>query len=66
LKENNSYLFEINAEAEEMFNNLIMQYKKLESITEKLKAADQMKWVTRMNNIRARATEIVNSELIYI
>ena len=61
----NSRLFEINAQAEEMFDNLIVQYKKAENITEKLKATDQMEWVRRMNNIRERVTEIVNNELIY-
>ena len=61
----NSYLYDINAQAEEMLNNLIVQYKKSESITEELKSANQMEWVRRMNNIRERATEIVNNELIY-
>ena len=61
----NSYLYEINAQAEEMFDNLIVQYKKTEGITEELKATDQMEWVRRMNNIRERITEIVNNELIY-
>ena len=61
----NSYLDEINAQAEEMFDNLIVQYKKSEGITEKLKATDQMEWVRRMNNIKQRVTEIINNELIY-
>ena len=62
----NRYLADINKQAEEMFDNLIAQYKKAEGITEKLKSTDPMEWVRRMNNIRNRATEIVNSELIYI
>ena len=61
----NSYLYEINAQPKEMFDNLIVQYKKSEDITEELKAANQMEWVRRMNNIRERVTEIVNYELIY-
>ena len=61
----NSYLFEINAQAQEMFDNLIVQYKKAENITEELKATDQIEWVRRMNNIKQRATEIVNNVLIY-
>ena len=61
----NSYLFEINAQAQAMFDNLIVQYKKSENITEELKGTDQMEWVRRMNNIRERVTEIVNNELIY-
>ena len=61
----NSHLHEINVQAQEMFDNLIAQYKKAEGVTEKLKSTDPMEWVARMNNIRQRATEIVNSELIY-
>ena len=61
----NSYLYEINAQAQEMFDNLIVQYKNAENITEELKATDQMEWVRRMNNIKQRVTEIVNNELIY-
>ena len=40
----NSYLYNINAQAQEMFDNLIVQYKKSEGITEELKATDQMEW----------------------
>ena len=61
----NSYLFEINAQAQEMFETLIKKFKQIEGITEKLKADNQMEWVGKMNNIRQRATEIVNTELIY-
>lgn len=61
----NSHLFEINAQAEEMFYDLIVQYKKTEGITEELKATNQMEWVRQMNNIRQHVTEIVNKELIY-
>ena len=61
----NSYLFEINAQAQEMFDYLIVQYKKTEGVTEELKATDQMEWVRRMNNIKQRVSEIVNNELIY-
>ena len=60
----NGYLADLDEQAEEMFDNLIMQYKKAEGITEKLKADNQMEWVGRMNNIRIRATEIINNELI--
>ena len=61
----NRYLADINKQAEEMFNTLISQYKTSEGITEKLKADNQMQWVGLMNNIRQRATETVNVELIY-
>jgi hypothetical protein len=60
-----THLAEINTQAEEMFNTLIEQFKKSEDITEQLKAENQMDWVSRMNNIRSRATEIVNSNIIY-
>ena len=62
----NSYLFEINAQAQEMFETLIKKFKQIEGITEKLKADNQMEWVARMNNIKNRVTEIVLNEMIYI
>ena len=61
----NRYLADINKQAEEMFDTLISQYKTAEGITEELKARNQMEWVGRMNNIRNRATEIVNNDIIY-
>ncbi len=61
----NSYLADIDRQAEEMFSRLVKQMAERESVTEELKAKDQMAWVGRMNNIRNRATEIVNEELIY-
>ena len=48
-----------------MFDRLVDEFSDKEGITEKLKAENQMLWVQRMNNIRNRAMEIVNSELIY-
>ena len=61
----NSYLADIDRQTEEMFLRLVKQMAANESITEQLKADNQMEWVRRMNNIRNRAMEIVNSELIY-
>ena len=61
----NRYLADINKQAEEMFNTLISQYKTTEGITEQLKANDQLEWVCRINSICYRATETVNSDLIY-
>ena len=60
----NRYLADIDKQAEEMFHTLISQYKTAEGITEQLKADNQMEWVGRMNNIRNRAIESVNNELI--
>ena len=61
----NSYLVDIDEQAEEMFSRLIKQFAEEENITEKLKSENQMLWVQRMNNIRSRAMEIVNADLIY-
>ena len=61
----NSYLADIDRQAEELFSRLIKQMAMREGVTEALKAQEQMVWVGRMNNIRNRATEIVNNELIY-
>ena len=62
----NGYLADLDRQAEEMFLRLVKQMAEMEGVTEELKAADPMEWVGRMNNIRNRAMEIVNSELIYI
>ena len=61
----NGYLADLDKQAEDMFSRLIKQMAEREGVTEQLKADEQMEWVARMNNIRSRATEIVNSELIY-
>ena len=52
-------------QAEAMFFELVKQMSAREGVTEQLKAQDQMLWVQRMNNIRDRAMEVVNSDLIY-
>ena len=61
----NSYLADIDRQAEAMFSRLVKQLSKKEGVTEALKAENQMLWVQRMNNLRNAATEIVSSELIY-
>ena len=61
----NNYLADIDKQAEEMFSRLVKQLAERDGITETRKAADEMEWVRRMNALRAQATEIVNSELIY-
>ena len=62
----NGYLVDIDKHAEEMFERLTRQMAIAEGVTERLKADNQMVWVGRMNSIRNRAIEIVNSELILI
>ena len=59
------YLADLNEQAEDMFSRLVKQTAEREGVTEQLKADNQMDWIARMNNIRNRATEIVNNDLIY-
>lgn len=60
-----AYLDDIERQATAMFLRLVKELAEKENVNEELKATDQMLWVQRMNNIRNRATEIVNAELIY-
>lgn len=61
----NSYLADIDKQAEEMFSRLVKHMAEREGLTKQLKADNQMAWVGRMNNIRSRVTEVVNTDLIY-
>ena len=61
----NRYLADLDKQAEEMFSRLVRQMAEREGVTEQLKADNQMEWVGQMNNIRSRAIEVVNNELIY-
>lgn len=61
----NSYLYDIDVSAKEMYDRLIKQMAEQEGVTEQLKTQNQMEWVGRMNNIANRAREIVNAEMIY-
>lgn len=62
----NAYLADIDLQAEKLFLRLVKQMADTESITETLKASDQMEWVGRMNNIRNTAMELVNAEMIFV
>jgi len=62
----NAYLADINEQTTAQMRLLIKQMAEFEGVNEQLKAQDQMLWVQRMNNIRNRATEIVNHDLIYV
>ena len=59
------YLAEIDKQAEEMFSRLVSDMAMTEGVTEQLKAENQLEWVQKMMNIKARVREIVCSELIY-
>lgn len=62
----NSYLTDIEQQAQHLFSRLVKDLAEKENVTEKLKANDMMLWVQKMNNIRNRAAEIVNAEIVYI
>lgn len=61
-----SHLADAEEHAQALFSRLVKEYAEKEGVTEQLKAADQMAWVCRMNNIRERATEVVNSEVVFV
>ena len=61
----NGYLADINKQAEDMLSRLVEQMAEREGVTEERKANSQMEWVARRNNIRSRATETVNHDIIY-
>lgn len=60
------YLAGIEEQAQTMFSQLVKSFAEKENVTEKLKANNPMLWVRKMNNIRNRAIEIVNSEVIFV
>ena len=62
----NSYLADIEQQAQELFLRLVKDLAEKENVTEELKATDMMLWVQRMNNIRNRDREIVNDEMVFV
>ena len=62
----NTHLEEVDRDATEMCDRLILQLAEQEGVTEHLKATNQMKWVQQMNNVRSRAAEVVWKELICV
>ena len=62
----NSYLADIDEQAEDMFLRLVEQMAEREGITEQLKAKNPMKWVGKMNALREAAVDIVNTEAIFV
>ena len=61
----NSYLADIEQQAQNLFSRMVTDFSEKENVTEELKATDMMLWVQKMNNIRNRSTEIVNADIIY-
>lgn len=61
-----SHLADIEEEAQSLFLRLVKEYAEKKSVTEQLKAENQMEWVRRMNNIRERVTEVVNAEVVFV
>ena len=60
-----SYLADIEEQAQQLFLRLVKEYAEKEGVTEQLKSADQMAWVQKMNNIRSRAIEVISKELTH-
>ena len=60
-----SHLADVEEQAQDLFSRLVKEYAEKEGITEQLKATNQMKWVQKMNNIRERVMEMVNSEILF-
>ena len=61
----NSYLADIDAQAEEMFSRLVKQMAEREGVTETLKAENQLLWIQKMSNIQSCVRKVVESEIIY-
>lgn len=61
----NSYLVDIEQQAQHLFLRQVKDLAEKENVTEELKSTDMMLWVQKINNIRNRATEIVNADIIY-
>ena len=61
----NSYLADIEEQAQNLFSRLVKDLAEKENVTEELKVTDMMLWVQKMNNISNRATEIVNEQIIF-
>lgn len=61
-----SYLADIEEQAQQLFLRLVKELAEKEGVTEQLKAVDNMVWVRRMNNIRNRSSEIVNAEVVFV
>jgi hypothetical protein len=60
------HLADIEEQAQELFLRLVEQYADAEGVTERLKASEPQSWVRQMNNMRERATEAVNSEVVFV
>ena len=61
-----SHLADTEEQAQQLFLRLVKELAEKEGVTEQLKSADQMAWVRQMNNIRELATEVVNSEVVFV
>ena len=61
-----SHLADIEEQAQQLFLRLVKELAEKEGVTEQLKAADQMAWVKRLNNIREQAAEVVNAEVVFV
>ena len=62
----NTYLADIDKQAQERFEMLVEQMKQAQRVTEQLKEENAFEWIGKMNNIRVCVREIINSEIIYV
>ena len=60
------HLTDTEEQAQQLFSRMVKEYAEKEGVSEQLKAGDPMAWVRRINNIRNRATEVVNSEVVFV
>ena len=61
----NSHLADIEEEAQSLFSRLVKEYAEKEGVTKQLKKENPIEWIRRMNNIKMRVREMVNSEVIF-
>ena len=62
----NSHLADIEEEAQSIFSRLVKEYAEKEGVTKQLKKENPIEWIRRMNNIKMRVREMVNSEVIFV
>lgn len=62
----NEHIADVKCKAESMFQSLVKSFAEQENVTEKMKSSTPMEWVQKMNNVRIRAIEIVNTEVIFV
>ncbi len=60
-----SHIADVEEQAQELFSRLVKEYAEKEGVTKQLKKENPIEWIRRMNNIKMRVREMVNSEVIF-